>query len=38
MDSKKPYNKEKRTKIPFEELVELINQDCDQTIGRKSMD
>ena len=29
MDSNIPFNKEKRTKIPFEELVELINQDCD---------
>ena len=29
MDSKKPFNKENGTKIPFSELVELINQDCD---------
>lgn len=29
MDSKTPFNKNKKTKIPFSELVELIHQDCD---------
>lgn len=29
MNSKKPFDKDNRTKIPFLELVELIHQDCD---------
>ena len=29
MDSKKPFNKENGTKIPFSELVELIGTTCD---------
>ena len=29
MDSKIPFNRESRIKISFEELVELINKDCD---------
>ena len=29
MTDKKPFNKEQSIKIPFSELVELINQKCD---------
>lgn len=29
MDSKKPFNKDKRTKISFSELIELIGKTCD---------
>lgn len=29
MDTKKPFNKDKGTKIPFEQLVELIGTTCD---------
>ena len=29
MNEKKPYNKERQTKIPFSELVELIGRTCD---------
>ena len=29
MSDKQPFDKEKQTKIPFEDLVELINQKCD---------
>ena len=29
MTKKKPFDKENPTKIPFEELIELINQQCD---------
>ena len=29
MTNKKPFDKEQQTKIPFEELIELINQKCD---------
>lgn len=29
MNSKKPFNKDNGTKIPFVELVDLINKDCD---------
>ena len=30
MTDKKPFNKEQSIKIPFSELVELINQKCDE--------
>ena len=29
MSNKQPFDKENQTKIPFEDLVELINQKCD---------
>jgi hypothetical protein len=29
MTNKKPFDKEKTTKIPFRDLIELINQKCD---------
>ena len=29
MTNKKPFNKEHRARIPFEELIEMINQKCD---------
>ena len=29
MNAKKPFNKDNGTKIPFVELVDLINKDCD---------
>ena len=29
MTNKKPFDKENTKKIPFEELIELINQKCD---------
>ena len=29
MTNKKPFNKEHQTRIPFEELIEMINQKCD---------
>ena len=29
MSNKQPFDKGKKTKIPFEDLVELINQKCD---------
>lgn len=29
MTDRRPFDKEKTTKIPFSELIELINQKCD---------
>ena len=29
MSKKKPFDKENPTKIPFEELIKMINQKCD---------